>query len=119
MAKLELKGELMDVLSPVAVGDKGTMKQSIILMVPGYHDGFEKKGKDEYWLIDIMGVDNIQKFNLGDTDKGKRCKVNIFVNSMLVIKNDPANPTKPATPMYIVNNNLQSILFADVKQQTH
>lgn len=119
MAKLELKGELMDVLSPVTVGDKGTVKQSIILLVPGYHDGFEKKGKDEYWMIDIMGQDNITKFALSGADKGKRCKVSIFVNSMLVIKNNPADPTAASTPMYIVNNNLQSILFADVKQQTH
>lgn len=92
MAKLQLKGILGSVSAVYEVGtEKKILKQSFTLLVPGYVDQFgDKKGNDEWWKIDIIGQDAIDKFRLPQSENlGKKAICDLWINSSYVeAKND-------------------------------
>lgn len=81
MAKIQLKGFLVNIGQLEEVGANKTIKQSVILKVPGYVDSFgDKKGNDEYWQIDMLN-DAIDKFNIQERHKNAKVKADVYVNS--------------------------------------
>ncbi len=79
MAKIELKGYVLAVNKPDEVGEKKTMKQTVIFKVPGYVDQFgDKVGQDEEWPLDIIG-ENVVKLGLTTAAQGKKAKCVVYV----------------------------------------
>lgn len=107
MAKISLKGWLVNVGDLVEVGANRTIKQSVIIKVPGWVDQFgEKKGRDEYWEADMLN-DAIDKFNIRDHQKNAKVEVELYVNSSWY-ENKETGKTG-----CIVNVRLASIKFLD------
>jgi hypothetical protein len=101
MAKLEIKAIIKH------VGEVETFtnyfKQRIIVMVPGYVDQFgDKKGKDEYWPVDIFG-DKIDRYNLRPSHVNEKADVKLFVAGSRFEKKDGTGVG------YAINCNLDSI----------
>lgn len=81
MAKIILKGIVQGITPVETVGQNNTQKQSLILFVPGYVDGFgDKKGIDETWSPDVLG-DKIAKLNLNAQMIGQRAECVVYVSS--------------------------------------
>lgn len=60
MVKIELKGEVIELLPVIEIGEKKTKKMSFIFKVPGAFYDFEQQW--EYWKIDIYKEDKINTF---------------------------------------------------------
>ncbi|HWK58710.1 MAG TPA: hypothetical protein VNQ80_15310 [Parapedobacter sp.] len=83
MAKFNLKGIVKRVMPVVnyGSGESAGRRQSVILFVPGYVDGFgDKKGQDEEWQLDIFN-DRIDKMGLNTNLHEKRVEVVVYVDS--------------------------------------
>ena len=84
MAKVELKGTITAVGAVETVGQNSMLKQLIVLSVPAYTDSFgDKKGKDEDWLLEIIG-DNVTNLGLSSVHENKKVKCTVFIESRLV-----------------------------------
>lgn len=103
MAKIELKGIVKEITKVENVGKDGTTKkQSLILFVPGYVDGFgEKRGDDEEWSLDIFNK-KIEQLNLNDNLLDKKVVCSVYVSSRYFKTNE-------GKELYIVNSNLADI----------
>lgn len=107
MAKIELKGTIVNVFPVEEIGDKKTPKQSIVVFVPAYKDEWgDVKGKDEHWQLDILGKDNIEKMGFNKTFEGMKGTFRVWLNSKLVQSKTPGNPD-----MYIINASLANTEF--------
>lgn len=103
MATTILKGRI-DEVGPVTQlpGDKKTDLQYIVIFIPGYHDGFEKKGRDNHWLVQITGK-KVAEFNFGETHKGKMIEANCYLDSQYLAPKNEGDK-----PFYPVNTTLAS-----------
>lgn len=109
MAKVTLKGKIYAVYSSekIGTGEKETVKQTFIFLVPAWKDGFgDTKGKDEFWEIDIIGDDNIKKYGITADMENRNAVIDLYLNSNTIpakaaTKDDPARPEKR-----IINANL-------------
>jgi hypothetical protein len=104
MASIELKAKIVAVGPCDFVGENKTPKQDIIVMVPGFVDGFgDKVGKDEQWKISVMG-DNVAKLGIAPNAVDKKAKLKVYLNSNCL-------PAREAgkDDMYIINAVLASI----------
>ena len=102
MAKIELKGTIVQVCDVETVGEKSTKKQNIILKVLGYTDEFgDKKSDDEIWQLSLMG-NRITKFDLQRSHELKKAKVTAYVSSRMVVKDGGA-------AMYFISANIGDI----------
>lgn len=113
MAKVELKGSFLAVLSPVEKGEKKTMIQTVFFKVPGYRDEYgDQKGNDEIWEFSVVGIDNINKLALDVKYEGKKAKCSIYLNSN-TIDAKPATATEAAKQQrYIINAVLYAFILA-------
>lgn len=102
MAKIILKGIVKRVM-PVenyGSGDSAGRRQSVILFVPGYVDGFgDKRGQDEEWQLDLFN-EKIDKMGLNTNLHEKRVEVVAYVSSRKFQKRDTGED------MWMVNVNL-------------
>jgi hypothetical protein len=81
MAKVELKGTIIELNAPEKIGEKQTLKQTMVFLVAGYVDEFgDKKSLDEEWPIDIMGA-RVEQIGLKEEHIGKRAKAIVYINS--------------------------------------
>lgn len=88
MAKIILKGVVKEITAIETVGTNNTQKQSVILFVPGYVDGFgDKKGIDETWSLDIMG-DKIGKFAIQKSAVNQKAECEVYVSSRAYTKDE-------------------------------
>lgn len=102
MAKIELRGIVKEITKVENVGNQGSKKQSLILFVPGYVDGFgEKRGDDEEWCLDIFNK-RIEQLNLNDNLLEKKVVCTVYVSSRFVKLAD-------GKEFYTVNTNLGDI----------
>lgn len=80
----ELKGILVKVWPKEEVGDKKTVKQTVLLKMPGrvYDDGFgeRKEGKDEFFEMDVIN-NKIEQGYLHDLIDKKVVVEQAFLNS--------------------------------------
>jgi hypothetical protein len=84
MAKIDLKGFVSAVGQIQTIGANNTKKQEVVLHVPAYRDQFDEvKGKDEHWLIELIGEEIINKYNLNQTNVKMKCKATVFINSRM------------------------------------
>ena len=107
MATTTLKGKVMEVGPITQVGDKKTDLQSIIVFVPGYHDGFEKKGRDNLWAIQILG-DKVKNLNIQKDLVDKIITCICYLDSQFV---EPK--LEGQTGFYSVNVTLASFIVTD------
>lgn len=80
--KIQFKGTIATI-SPVRdlPTTPPTPIQTIVVTEPGYHDGFEKKGKDKHFPIDVLG-EAVDKFALGGNFKpGDKVIVSVWADS--------------------------------------
>jgi len=83
MAKITLKGIVKHVTTVESYGTGSTQgtRQSLILFVPGYVDGWgDKKGQDEEWQLDVFN-DKIQRLGLNSNLVDKRVEAVVYVTS--------------------------------------
>jgi hypothetical protein len=111
MAKVELKGRIESVGKIEMLGENNTRVQQVVVMVPGYVDGFgDKKGKDEYWQLAVMG-DNIEKFDIGNKNTDSRkAKITAFINSKVWYKKEDTDKLEPQYSMYGVLADVEHII---------
>lgn len=101
MSKIIRTGFIQEVADTVKVGAKETLKQVIVLHVPGYeHQGYSYP--DEHWQLDIIGP-AIEKHQLNLFSVGERATVEFFVGSRKWEKEEKK--------MYIINCKLHSITW--------
>lgn len=107
MAKLQLKGIVKQVMPVETYGTNAGRRQSLILFVPGYVDGFgDKRGQDEEWQIDVFN-DKIDKFSLNSNLHDKRVSVELYVNSRKI-------QGREGQDMWIINAVLSDIKLHEV-----
>ncbi len=107
MAKIVGLQGFITVVSPVQVlpGEKATPIQYVRFEVPGYTNAFaEKKGRDQQWLLQIIGKDKIDLFALDAALEGSKAKVAFYAESFELPAKEPG-----ANPFYVVNNTLAEI----------
>jgi hypothetical protein len=80
-----------------------TRVQKFVFLVPGYVDSFgDKKGKDEFWELSIMG-DRIDEFKLPKTIlESFKAKVTCYINSKLWYQKEDIQREKPQFSIYAV-----------------
>lgn len=78
-----LKGKVTDVSAVSYVGDNQTALQTITLFVPGYHDGFEQKGRDQYWQLQALGQ-KVADLNMSPALKDKIIEVKCYLDSQYI-----------------------------------
>lgn len=103
MAETILKGRVENIGPITQVGEKNTDLQYMILFIPGYHDGFEKKGRDQMWALQALGK-KVAELKMNNDDLlGKIVTVKCYLDSQLV-------PSKEAgkDPFYSVNATIHS-----------
>lgn len=83
--------------------EKKTKIQYMVIEVPGRVDAFgEKKGKDQQWLLQVLG-ERIKELNLKTDMQGCKAAVTFYAESFcLEAKEEGKNP------FYVVNNTLAS-----------
>jgi len=106
MAKIEnLKGFLRVVMPVQKLSDaKQTSIQYLVVEVPAYVNSFgEKQGKNQQWLIQILGEKRINDFNINQDSINKKVEIDIYTESFCIeSKIDGKNP------FYVVNNTLSA-----------
>ena len=87
MAKIQLKGIIKEVSPINTIGINNAKHQSMLLLVPGFVDSYgEKRAKDEFWLINVVG-DKVDQFNLSAMNLiDTKADVVAYINSSLARK---------------------------------
>jgi hypothetical protein len=80
MARIELKGTFLAVMPVVEVGEKKTLKQTIIFETKNVDEYGDQKGDSEQWEFTVLG-DKIAEIGIAANAIGRKAKVNVFVNS--------------------------------------
>jgi hypothetical protein len=83
MATTTLKGKVQAIGPITQVGDNKTDLQYMILFVPGYHDGFEKKGRDNVWCLQALGK-KIGDLKMTEDLTNKIVTVNCYLDSQFI-----------------------------------
>lgn len=109
--KIQFKGQIKNISEVVAQAKKdgsGTFDiQTMVVTIPGYHDGFEKKGKDENWEIQLFDK-AIKEFKLSETFKlDDKVHVEAYLNSQTVLK--PGEKKDTIIESYFLNLSLAKI----------
>jgi hypothetical protein len=107
MAKIkDLKGFLRVVMPVQKLSDaKETPIQYLVIEVPAYVNSFgEKQGKDQQWLIQILGEKRINDFNINQDHINKKVEIDIFTESFCI-----ESKTEGKNPFYVVNNTLSAL----------
>jgi hypothetical protein len=86
MAKVMLKGKIMQVGSIEQVGEKKIDKQIVLFKEPDKTDDFGKfKYEGDTWAIDILG-DDVKTFNLKGDIEGRNATLSVYINSRMAKK---------------------------------
>lgn len=101
--KATLKGIIKEVGQVETIGQNAIKKQTIILFVPGYVDQFgDKKGRDEFWPLDIMG-DRVSALNIQPSAVKQKAEVTLYITGNAFEKKDQSGTG------YTINANLAEI----------
>jgi hypothetical protein len=106
MAKIEnMKGIITFVTAVQKLpGEKGTPIQYICFEVAGYTDQFgDKKGRDQQWLLQIIGQKKIDELKLLTKYQGCKASVTFYSESFCVESKEPGQ-----NPIYFTNHSLAS-----------
>jgi hypothetical protein len=81
MATTIVKGKV-EAIGPITqVGENKTDLQYMVVFVPGYHDGFKKKGRDNMFCLQALGK-KVDELKMVDADLvGKIVEVKCYVDS--------------------------------------
>ena len=107
MATTTLKGKIQAIGPITQVGDKKTDLQYMVLFVPGYHDGFEKKGRDNLWCLQAMGK-KVTDLKMTEDLIDKIVTVNCYLDSQFI---EPK--TEGQDGFYTVNATIASFTIND------
>ena len=113
MARIELKGTFKAVMPVQTVGEKGTLKQTILFETPAYRDEYgAQKGNDEVWQLEVLG-DQIAKLGIASNSIGRKAKLLIYLNSNTVVLNAG---TKDEKTIYPVNLKIGKVEYAEERK---
>lgn len=106
MAKLELTGKIEFIGDVIKVGEKGTDKQILMLIVPPRKDDWSgaEYGDPEYWELSAIG-DSVEKLKMTDAMVGKEATIRCYLNSKTVKKEDGSGY------FYPINANIAAIIL--------
>ena len=94
-------------ISNYGEGAKAGKRQTIVVMVPGYVDGYgEKKGADEKFQIDQFN-DNIEKNPITKDDIGRKIDVEVYLKGREFDRKDGEGKA------YAVGLNIKSFKLGD------
>jgi hypothetical protein len=106
MAKLVLRGFFAACGQVEEVGEKKTKKLGFVLRIPAYVNEFQEvKGKEEHWLVDVLG-DKITTSGVQGITAESKVSCDVFVNSFY---QESKRPDIEGKPMYFVNVTLDKI----------
>jgi hypothetical protein len=106
MARLELSGKIEFIGDVVKVGEKGTDKQVLMLVVPPRKDEWSgaEYGEPEFWELSAIG-DSVEKLKMTDAMVGKEAIVRVYLNSKAVKKESGEGY------FYPINANIAAIII--------
>jgi hypothetical protein len=84
MAKATIRGKVLEIGPVLEVGEKKTLIQNILLFTPGYHDGYDKVGRDNEWEIQLIGQKKIDELRLPESLVGSIIDAECFLDSQKV-----------------------------------